>query len=733
MSDAPFIAVVLDQNLTRPLDYAVPLELQGLIRVGMRVEVPLKSKLVKATVVAIKKSSSVPGLKAVERLLSTEAVHSDNMGKLAHWMASYYAAPLQKVMKCFVPPSVRKGAQSKQEWFVSLKISKEKALALIPELRTKKPLHAQILEELLQKTFSRSALMEQLNISLSPLETLKKKGWIAWEQQAAKEIFEEEFFPSLPKTLTDEQEKSFKSIQATIQAKIFSTHLIQGVTGSGKTEIYLQAIQETLNMGRSAIMLVPEVALTSQTIERFRSRFQQKIAIWHHRRSLGERTAAWDLLRKGEAQIVIGARSAIFCPAQNVGLIIVDEEHDSSYKQSDDTPCYHGRDIAVMRASIEKATVLLGSATPAIESRYNADIGKYQLHKLLKRPSGATLPRVQIVDMKETYQVNGGFTHFSSPLVDALKKRLELGEQTLLFLNRRGYHRLQVCSKCRHIIKCPHCDLGLTYHKSAHHLRCHLCNHEQPVPLGCPSCGERESLRFQGFGTEHVERSLHALLPGIRTLRMDRDTTQKKTSHEDLYKQFRAHKADVLIGTQMIAKGFHFPSVTLVGVLNADASLSIPDFRSAEQVFQLITQVAGRAGRSALPGEMILQTFLPDHPVIKMASSQDYETFYATELAERKLFAYPPFCQLIKVSCYGKNEEETAKKAEALHQKIKEKLPEGTELLPVMPAGHAKVKDIYRFQFIIKALKISPIALLLSSLVPQEGYKIDVNPTSTFF
>jgi len=729
-----FVSVVLDQNLNRPLDYAVPSELQALVQVGMRVEVPLKTNFVKATVVALKKSSNIPNIKPIKQLLSDKAVHSETMGKLAHWMAAYYATSLQKVMKCFVPPSIRKGTEEKQTWFVKLAVSREKALELIGLLRGKKELHAQILEALLDGEKLRTELAQKLGISLSPFETLKKKNLVRFEQQAITDVFEEEFFPTQPKKLTDEQEFCLNKIKASMETNKFSAHLIQGVTGSGKTEIYLQAIQATLEQGKSAIMLVPEVALTSQTIERFRSRFQQKIAIWHHRRSLGERNTAWKLMQSGQAQIIIGARSAIFCPAKNVGLIIVDEEHDSSYKQSDEAPCYHGRDVAVMRGHLEGATVLLGSATPSIESRYNADVGKYVFHKLVRRASGAVMPKVTIVDMQEAFQVTGGFTHFSPPLVDALKKRVEAGEQTLLFLNRRGYHRQQICSTCRHIVKCPHCDLGLTYHKAQHHLRCHLCDYTQPVPIACPECSSRESLKFQGFGTEHVERALHAMLPGVRTLRMDRDTTQKKTSHEDLYKQFRAHKADVLIGTQMIAKGFHFPSVTLVGVLNADAGLTIPDFRAAEQVFQLITQVAGRAGRGELPGEMILQTFLPEHPVLKLACDQDFERFYARELAERKMFDYPPFCHLVKVCCFGKNFEETAERANALHQRVAAALSEDAKALPVVPAGHPKVKDVYRFQFLIKALKVGPVAAVLSSLVPQsEGYRVDVNPTSVFF
>lgn len=716
-----FVAVVLDQNLKKPLDYAVPLEWQDKVQVGMRVEVPLRSSVIKATIVAVKQTSEVQSPKPIARLITNDSALSEPLWKLANWMANYYCAPLQRTMKCFIPPNLRKEVQPKKEYFFSLALSKDKAAEMIPPLRGK-PI-ALVLEKLLEGPCS----FKELGVSRSPVETALKKKWIRKEEKKPFDLSEEEFFPTKTKILTEEQKVCLDKI---LTSKGFGTHLIQGVTGSGKTEIYLQAIQAVLDQGKSAIMLVPEIALTSQTIERFRARFAEKIAIWHHRRSLGERTTAWEKLRSGQAQIVIGARSAVFCPAQNVGLIIVDEEHDSSYKQSEEIPCYHGRDIAVMRGYLENATVLLGSATPSLESRYNADIGKYVLHRLNTRATSASMPKISIIDMKTTFERNGGFTHFSQELIEALKERIEVGEQTLLFLNRRGYHRLQICASCNAVIKCPHCDLGLTFHKSENLLRCHLCDFKREIPRECPECKATETLQFRGFGTEHVERSLHALLPGVRTLRMDRDTTGGKCSHEDMYKQFRAHKADVLIGTQMIAKGFHFPAVTLVGVLNADAALSIPDFRSAETVFQLITQVAGRAGRSELSGEVILQTFLPDHPVLKLASKQDYDAFYAKELEERRLFSFPPYCHLIKITCSGENAAIVEAEAAKLHAQVKAHLPPNTELLPVLAAGHAKVKDQYRFQFILKAAKIGPLQSLLQSLA---NCKVDVDSLHTFF
>jgi primosomal protein N' (replication factor Y) len=332
--------------------------------------------------------------------------------------------------------------------------------------------------------------------------------------------------------------------------------------------------------------------------------------------------------------------------------------------------------------------------------------------------------------MVQTFERAQGFTHFCDELLSGIKSRLEKGEQTLLFLNKRGYHRLQMCADCRHVIKCPHCDLSLTFHKEANFLKCHLCDYQQPISRHCPACQSAQSMSFKGFGTEHVEKTLHAIFPEVRTLRMDKDTTGKKNSHEDLFKQFRSHKADVLIGTQMVAKGFHFPSVTLVGVLNSDATLNIPDFRSSELVFQLLTQVAGRAGRDELPGEVIIQTFLPEHPILHLAAKQDYPAFYAQEIEQRHQFSYPPFCHIVKLLFSDKKEETARLLAENAYAKLKKEITVPVEILPVIPAGHAKVKDFFRFQFLIKVLKISQIEAHLKNVL---GAKIDVDPVSTYF
>ena len=733
--------IYLDQQLDRPLDYQVPSDLLSQVHPGLRVEVPVRQSIKKGTIALLKEKSDRL-LRPISRLLPEESSLPESLWKLALWMARYYCCSLQRVLRCLTPPSLRKEIHPRIVKRVTLAISKAEALELCSKLRSKQGAQANVLETILATTrpLTIGQLIQGHELSRSSIAVLVKKKVPQLENVADDLSLDEvDFFFTKPKALNSEQSQCYEKIVKSLESHEFAVHLIHGVTGSGKTEIYLQAIQRTLDLGKSAILLVPEIALTSQTIERFRARFGLKLAILHHRRSQGERAAAWESLRNGSVNVAIGARSAIFSPARNVGLIIVDEEHDSSYKQSEEMPTYHARDVAVMRAKIEKAVVILGSATPALESYHNAKTGKYQLSMLNQRATAALLPKVRIIDMKTAMDKSGGFTHFSEELLGAIRERCEKGEQTLLLLNRRGFRSMQLCAKCRHIIKCPHCDLSLTFHAQANELRCHLCNYLVLPTHECPSCHSQTSMEFRGFGTEHVERSLHAIFPEIRTLRMDRDTTQRKDSHEEIFKQFRAHKADVLIGTQMIAKGFHFPSATLVGVLNADASLQIPDYRASESVFQLLTQVAGRSGRAELPGEVILQTFLPDHPLLHLAAAQNYLAFYEREIEERQLFTFPPFCRLIKLVFSGPDETAVRHTAERFHQELLEIAPSDAQFLPPLPSGHPKMKDLYRFQFLVKTNQVlslsEKIAMLRAAFsFPRKTFLlIDIDPISTFF
>jgi primosomal protein N' (replication factor Y) len=728
MTDTPLTIaeVVIDDALDRPLDYRIPEALIGKVLSGMRVKVPVRNSQRQGTVIGLKAISPFAKLQQIAEILSDKAHVAGELFHLAEWISHYYCTPLRKVLKTVLPPSVRGKARAKEQFLVKSNIPIQQLASACEELRKSHPMQALALDAVLKapQGILLSRLLETAQVSRSPIETLvKKKLLVCQKVQIDRSILnDEEYFPTKPKTLN---------------ASRFEVRLIHGVTGSGKTEIYLQAIEYALQCKKAVLFLVPEIALTAQMIEKLKSRFQEKIAILHHRLSPGERFDAWHQIRDGKTLIAIGARSAIFSPLQNLGLIIVDEEHEPSYKQTDEAPAYHGRDVAVMRGKLANATVILGSATPSIESYHNAKKGKYQLSVLKNRADSASLPNVAIIDMKEEIAKNKGFTLFSQPLLEAIKQRVHIGEQVILFLNRRGYHTAQMCTRCTHVLQCPQCDVNLTFHLGDNVLACHLCDYRlSPPPRECPHCKAEGSLKFKGAGTEMVQRALHAILPEVRTLRLDADTTRHKGSHELLFKSFRAGKADVLIGTQMIAKGLHFPQVTLVGVLNADGSLQIPDFRASETVFQLLTQVAGRSGRGALSGEVIIQTHMPSHSVIAFAKQQNYEGFFEQEIVVRELFNYPPFTHLVKLTFSGKEAIAVQEKAYLLRSRLIGQLPSSFEILPIVPCGHAKIKGDFRFQFIVKAEKTGQLLSLLHAEERRAGdlrLSVDVDPLSTFF
>ena len=741
MEDDRFATVILDDAIDKSLDYAIPQELWGKIYPGVRVEVPVKTSVRRATVLELKKSCPFARVRPLNSLASEKPLISEALFQLAKWMARYYGSPLGRVIRFLLPPSVRKGMKEKRQLFVKVLLSRPELAKLCEEKRGKSEKQAALLDVLLQssKGMLLSELLEKSQAQRASLAILEKKGVVQLEPIAIDRspLSEHEFFKTRPKQLSAEQKESLDKILHSLQGGFFQTHLLYGVTGSGKTEVYLQAIDAAISQNKSALLLVPEISLTEQTTERLRARFEDRIAILHHRLGEGERRDLWHKIHEGKIRLVVGARSAVFSPLENLGLIIVDEEHDGAYKQSDDGPCYHARDVAVMRGKLEKATVILGSATPSLESYTNATAGKYVLSTLKTRAESAELPQVTVVDMRPEFAKAKGFTLFSEHLLEGIKKRLDVGEQTILFLNRRGFHSSLLCLSCGKTAECPHCKAALTFHKGNNALSCHLCQYEvSPPPRKCPSCHAEESFKFKGAGTEQVERALHAIFPAIRTLRVDADTTRHKGSHEKLLKQFRSGKADVLIGTQMIAKGLHFPSVTLVGVLHADAALQIPDFRAAETVFQLITQVSGRSGRGALSGEVILQTHLPDHPVILQAADQDYSSFYLAEIESRKLFDYPPFSHLVKLVFSGKAEKETALCATEARERLIFLLPPSFEITPAIPCGHAKIKDLFRYQFLIKGKSAMPVMDALKKLPPlsrQIRMLTDVDPLSTYF
>lgn len=734
-----YASILLDVAVEKALDYGVPDSLD--VKRGMQVQVPLRGRLRNGYVIELKEESAFQKTLPIHAVLSEEELLTDELFELAFWMSKYYCTSLQQVLQRILPSSVRHNISHKQQYFITRLHSKEKLRALCRELRESHPQQARVLEILLleDKGILLTELLEKTGGSRSPVQTLVAKGILHLEHVRVDRspLDGQEYFKTEPKQLHEEQAEALKRVVKTLDEKRFEAHLLFGVTGSGKTEVYLQAIDHALKLDGGAIMLVPEISLTGQTIERFRSRFEDSIAILHHRLSEGERYDEWHRIRRGEAKIVIGARSALFSPVQNLRLIIVDEEHDKAYKQTEKQPCYHARDVAVLRGNLAKAAVILGTATPSLESFYNTQNGKYTLSKLSSRATQSRLPRVRIVDMRREFERAGGFTNFSEPLIDGIKKRLELGEQTILFLNRRGYHTSLFCQQCGHIFRCPHCDLPLTFHRGEAHLACHLCDHRlTPPPKTCSSCNSPDTLKYRGIGTEQVERALHALFPEARTLRVDGDTTRHKGSHERFFRSFSTGKADILIGTQMVTKGLHFPAVTLVAVLNGDGSLHIPDFRASENVFQLITQVAGRAGRGELPGEVIIQTQMPDNLTIRQAAQQDYEAFYQTEIATREMFGFPPFSRLVKLTFTGADAQQTEQTALQTREILIKGLGKNYSIHPVVPCGYARIKDQFRFQCLIRGAHVNPVATVIRQLTGfprQVKMHVDIDPLSTFF
>ncbi len=741
-ASSPAVAtVILDQAVGKSLDYAIPEDLQTQVEPGMRVAVPLKQGMAHGTIVEIKTHSSFASLVELSALLHEQPRLTTDLLKLSVWMAGYYCTPLDKVIKMILPPAVRKDIRMREQLWIKSNRPTAELIEYCKLARETHPSHATLLDTLLRfpKGMFLTELKERSNVSDHAIQALLKQGLLRTHLvHGDRSLLSEcKVFPSKSKKLSEEQSHVLESITKDLHANAFRVHYLHGVTGSGKTEIYLQAIAHAFAMQKQVLFLIPEIALAEQTFSIVRARFQEPIALLHHRLSHGERNNYWEKMCQNNISLVVGARSAIFAPLPRLGLIIVDEEHEGAYK-NEEAPSYHARDIAIMRGKMLGATVILGSATPSLESYHNALMGKYTLSTLKTRVASAKLPVMHIVDMRKEKE-RKNFSLFSEPLVGALKRCYARGEQALLFLNRRGYHTLLLCASCGSSLHCPNCDIALTFYRSANHLACHLCDHRlAPPPTECPTCKLGKTLKFKGVGTEFVERALHALLPEMRTLRMDADTTAHKGSHELLFKQFKSGKADVLIGTQMIAKGLHFPSVTLVGILNADSVLHIPDFRSTETLFQLLLQVSGRAGRGDLPGEVFVQTHMPDHLVIRQAVDKDYLKFFYSERENRKAFGFPPYSKLIKLSLSGLDEKETKHRGEILRTALIAALPSSITIYPLVPSGHARIKGQYRFQFLIKGEKLIAHAPMIAKIAQQNFQKdvkllIDVDPLDTFF
>ncbi|MCL5774463.1 MAG: primosomal protein N' [Firmicutes bacterium] len=531
-----------------------------------------------------------------------------------------------------------------------------------------------------------------------------------------------------PEKLTSGQSSALKAITEGLLRKKASAILIHGVTASGKTEVYLRAIQSALEAGRASIVLVPEIALTPQAIERFQGRFKNEIAVLHSALAPAERKAQWWRIKSGEAKVVLGTRSAVFAPMSNIGLIIIDEEHEPSYKQ-ENTPRYNARQIAILRAKNHNSLVLLGSATPSLESFYWAKSGKYKLCTISERVERWSLPQVEIVDMRKSEKQG----IFSNALIKEMESVLYRKEQIILFLNRRGFSSYLLCQECGHVIKCPHCDISMTYHMPEKSILCHYCYHKLPAPESCPSCGSYK-IKYQSMGTQKVEEELKKLFPGESCLRMDKDTTLERGSHSKILGAFSRGDARILLGTQMIAKGLDFPAVTLVGVITADVALNMPDFRATERAFQLLMQVAGRSGRGNAPGKVIIQTFNPEHPGIKAAALHDYHNFYESEISAREELNFPPFSHLVNLIFWSEREESAPAMAEEFALKLKDKKAEGFQLLGPAPCPIPRLRKKFRWHIIIKTRKVQEIVRILRSniselkLPEKSGITIDVDP-----
>lgn len=544
--------------------------------------------------------------------------------------------------------------------------------------------------------------MKELGFSTALLNEAAKNGWLTFiEKEAYRDPFANQTFEKTTALSLDaEQQVAVETILQSVQEQQSQTYLLEGITGSGKTEVYLQVIAEVLNQGKTAIMLVPEISLTPQMVQRFKSRFGEHVAVMHSGLSQGEKYDEWRKIERGEAEVVVGARSAIFAPIENIGVIIIDEEHEASYKQ-EETPRYHARDLAIWRSEYHHCPVVLGSATPSLESRARAQKNVYQRLRLTQRANqAATLPTIDVVDMRQEVE-NGNVSSFSMSLQEKLQERLEKNEQSVLLLNRRGYSSFVMCRDCGYVLPCPNCDISLTLHMDSKTMKCHYCGHEERIPYRCPNCGQ-DKIRYYGTGTQKVEEELQTLLPDSRILRMDVDTTRRKGAHEKILRTFGEGQADILLGTQMIAKGLDFPNVTLVGVLNADTALNLPDFRSSERTFQLLTQVSGRAGRAEKPGEVIIQSFNPEHYAIQLAKAQDYEDFYTKEMYIRHRGDYPPYYFTVQITASHPEENEAAKQMFQIARKLKQGLSPQAILLGPTPNAIMRVNNRYFYQVIIK-------------------------------
>lgn len=746
---AEVIVEVPARNTNQPFDYLIPTNLLPYIAPGSRVIVPFGPRRIQGYVLQTKiKEENNARLKAIDRVLDELPPLTEELIQLGEWMSREYIclhitalqAMLPAVLKSKTEKFVRQTSdgQAVIDYRVKDNVTKRFISVVKPERTLEELKHAQnglnanakkqqeVIQYFIEKheKITLSDLLQACQTTRSTIQSLEKKGLVSIgkEEWRRDPYHNHTFLKTKALALTAEQQSSYNAIKKSMEREEYKTFLLHGVTGSGKTEIYLQTIAYAISKSKESIVLVPEISLTPQMVERFKGRFGDQVAVVHSRLSSGERYDEWRKIHEGRVKVVIGARSALFAPFRNLGLIIIDEEHESTYKQ-EENPRYHARDIAIFRGQYHQAPVVLGSATPSLESYARAQKGVFQLLSLQERVHGRPLPPVTIVDMREELHT-GNRSMFSQALYEKITERLERKEQIVLFLNRRGFSTFVMCRDCGFVVNCPHCDISLTYHKTTNSHRCHYCGYTQKKIHTCPECNS-EHIRFFGTGTQKVEEELYKHFPGMKVIRMDVDTTQRKGSHERYIQAFKNQQADCLLGTQMIAKGLDFENVTLVGVIAADSLLHLPDFRAAEKTFQLLTQVSGRAGRHQLPGEVIVQTYTPEHYSIQCASGHDYLAFYQQEMRLRHERGYAPYYYLTLITFVHEDLPYLVKMAEQGADWLKQHLSASTVILGPVASPIPKVKDRYRYQCMVKYKSEPMLSGILNQLL--EKMKIEIN------
>ena len=743
--------VTLDVAVRREFDYLVPEELERSVHEGTRVKVPFGAREVMGVVTAVIDESPHDNLREIIKTVGGQALVTPPILRLVRWIADYYCCAPEIAMKAVLPDAVRK---EEEGWRERLCVRALPQHGEPPKLTKRQEDLWTIVEE--WRELPLQELVRLAGTTSATIRKLEDKGLVSIAPQISERdpYAKEHILPTQPLELNAQQATALESIVDSMErlakrdddeAKPVEDNvfLLHGVTGSGKTEVYLQAIAYALGQGKGAIVLVPEISLTPQTVERFKARFSQGpqqtlVAVLHSHLSAGERHDEWHKIRQGRARIVIGARSAVFAPVEPLGLVIVDEEHEHSYKQ-EEAPRYNARDLAVVRGQQEGAAVVLGSATPCMESYHNVQRKKYGLLSLTERVDNIQMPIVRVIDMRSAARKDKVAGIFSPQLREAILQRLEKNEQVMLFLNRRGWSSSLQCPECGFVAECPNCSVSLTYHRAAQQLMCHICGHIETAPKKCPEtkCGN-VAIRFSGLGTEKVEAALEKGFPSARVKRMDSDTLKRKEDYRRILGDFRTGKIDILVGTQMIAKGLHFPNVTLVGIIHADLSLHIPDFRAGERTFQLLTQVAGRAGRGEVEGEVYVQSFTPFHPAIQYARRHDYVGFYEQEIEFRQQLNYPPVGRVALLTLRGRSEDRVKFVADHLRREMDTVAKELGEVVVAgpAPAPLLRAENFYRYQIMLRTSRMPQLSRKLSVLretfpIPEDlRLVIDIDPMS---